>query len=196
MADAAAQLMTVEQFWDWQKNQDTLFELVDGIPVAYRGTEMMSGGSSLHDRIITNIIIALGNQLGDGPCRPATADLALRTKIKSLRRADVLVTCDPPSGDVYEAVDPRMVVEVLSPSNVGVAWERKLVEYHRHATLDYILLVDARVIDVTLYTRTPADWDDTDYTKLADTVALPKLVCMLPLAAIYRGTGLEADRPT
>lgn len=195
MADAAAQLMTIEQFFDWQKAQESLFELVDGVPVAYRGAEMMSGGSSLHDRIITNIIIALGNQLGDGPCRPATADLALRTKIKSLRRADVLVTCDPPRGDLYEAVDPRMVVEVLSPSNVGVAWERKLVEYRRHAKLDYILLVDARVIDVSLYTRTPADWDDTDYVSTDDVVALPKLMCKLSLAAIYRGTGLAGDGP-
>lgn len=190
MADAATKLMTVEEFLDWQRGQQELFELVDGMPALYRGAEMMAGGSALHDRIITNIIIALGNQLGDGPCRPATADLGLRTRIKSLRRADVLVTCEPPRDDTYEATEPRMVVEVLSPSNVGVAWERKLNEYRHHAQLDYILLVDARVMDVKLYTRTTTGWDDADFAGESDAIRLSVLGCTLPLAAIYRGTGL------
>jgi Uma2 family endonuclease len=194
MADAAAKRMTVEQFLDWQKGQDELYELVDGAPVPYRGAEMMAGGSSLHDRIITNIIITLGNQLGDGPCRPATADLGLRTKIKSLRRADVLVTCDTPNADVYESIDPRMVVEVLSPSNAGVAWERKLNEYRRHAKLDYILLVDARVMDVELYVRTPTDWDESEFSRPDDVVMVSKLLCQLDLATVYRGTGLVGQR--
>ncbi len=197
IADAAAILMSVETFVVWQQSQADLYELIDGAPSLYRGTkaaaEMMAGGSSLHDRIITNIIIALGNQLSDGPCRPATADLGLRTKIRSLRRADLLVTCEPPSGDSYEAIEPRVVVEVLSPSNVGVAWERKLNEYRRHGKLEYILLVDARVMDVKLYTRTAAGWDDADFAGAADGVGLPGLGCAMSLAAIYRGTGLEAQ---
>jgi Uma2 family endonuclease len=190
MVDTATRLMTVDEFLGWQQGEGALYELVEGVPVIYRGPEMMSGGSSLHDRIITNIIIALGNQLGDGPCRPATADLGLRTKIKSLRRADVLVTCDPPRADTYESIDPRMVVEVLSPSNTGVAWERKLNEYRRHGKLDYILLVDALVMDVKLYTRTQTGWDDSDFALAGDSVTLPKLACTLTLAAIYRGAGL------
>jgi Uma2 family endonuclease len=194
MPGLADRVMSIDEFFAWQRGQDQLFELVEGRPLLYRGAEMMACGSSLHDRIITNLIIALGNQMGDGPCRPATADLALRTKIKSLRRADVLVTCDPPREDIYESLDPRMVVEVLSPSNTGVAWERKLAEYRRHPKLDYILLVDARVMDVSLYVRTPVMWDDSDYVRAEDVVDLPKLGCALSLAAIYRGTGLEAQR--
>jgi Uma2 family endonuclease len=198
MTDAAAKLMSVEDFVFWQQSQEHLDELVEGAPSLYRGpkaaAEMMAGGSSLHDWIITNIIIALGNQLGEGPCRPATAALGLRTNIRSLRRADVLVTCEPPSSDTYEAIEPRMVVEGLSPSNVGVAWERKLNEYRRHGKPEYILLVDARVMDVKLYARTAAGWDDADFADAGDEVALPALGCSLTLAAIYRGTGLEGGR--
>jgi Uma2 family endonuclease len=195
MNHAAAKLMTAEQFFEWQKCQDGLYELVDGIPVLYRGAKLMSGGSSMHDRIITNIIVALDAGLGDGPCRPATPDLALRTRIKSLRRADVLVTCDEPRTDRYESDDPRMVIEVLSPSNSGVAWERKLNEYRQHQKLDYILLIDAQVVDVKLYRRTRKGWDDSDFADLADTVPLPKLSCELAVAAIYRRTGLEPQKP-
>jgi Uma2 family endonuclease len=187
MADALARLMTVEEFIAWQGSREELYELVEGTPVLYRDTEMMSGGSSMHDRIITNIIIALGNQL----CRPATADLAVRTKNKSLRRADVLVTCDPPSLDTFESLDPRIVVEVLSPNNTGVAWHRKLDEYRRHAKLEYILRVDSRLVDVKLYSRSPEGWEETDFAP-DGTVAFTKLSCALSLSVIYRGTGLTS----
>jgi hypothetical protein len=70
MADAATRPMTTDRFLGWHKHQATLFELADGVPVDYRGTETISGGGSPHDRIVTNIIIALGNQPGDGPRRP------------------------------------------------------------------------------------------------------------------------------
>ena len=191
MGRAATKTMTVEEFFEWQKRQENLYELVEGVPVLYRGIEMMSGGSGTHDRVITNLIIAIGTQLGDGPCRPATADYAIRTKIKSLRRADVLITCDEVRPDVFESLDPRAVIEVLSPKNTGVAWQRKLDEYRRHAKLDYILLVDSRVWDVKLYTRTRKGWDEQDFGP-EDAVQFAKLDCSIAIATIYNRTGLKA----
>lgn len=136
MSGAAQKLMTVEEFFRWQQRQEDRYELVEGVPVPMRDpARMMTGASSQHDRITSNVLIALGNQLKGSPCWPATADLALRTKILSLRRADVLVTCDTPRPDVYEAQEPRMVVEVLSPSNKGLPWQRKIEEYRQHGKL-------------------------------------------------------------
>lgn len=131
MAGAALKLMEPDEFLLWCTRQEARYELVDGEPV-----EMMAGDSGLHDRVVTNVIIALGTQLRSTPCRPTTADIAVRTRIRSFRRPDVTVTCDPPRGDVYEAQEPRMVIEVLSPSNAGVSWERKLREYRRLEALD------------------------------------------------------------
>ncbi len=130
MAAAAHKSMEADEFLAWQLRQEGRYELVDGIPL-----EMMTGASGMHDRLVTNIIISLGNQLRGGPCRPTTADIAVRTRIRSLRRPDVTVTCDPPRGDVYEAQEPRMIVEVLSPSNTGLGWDRKMREYRRHRQL-------------------------------------------------------------
>lgn len=190
MAQAALKRMEVDEFLLWAAHQDARYELVDGIPL-----EMMAGASGLHDRIVTNIIIALGTQLRGGPCRPTTADIALRTRIRSVRRPDVTVTCDPPEGDVYEAREPRMVVEVLSPSNKGVAWERKLRELRRHEALQYILLVDSEIVAVTLYERSATGWDDVDADRFADTIELPRIGCRLSLTEIYEGTGLGDVAP-
>jgi Uma2 family endonuclease len=115
--------MTVEEFLVWQQGLEDRYELVAGMPV-----KMMTGASTAHDCIVVNVIMALGQQLRGSPCRPATAAVALRTKIRSVRRGDVVVICDPPRPDTFEANDLRLVVEVLSPSNKGLDWLRKLDE--------------------------------------------------------------------
>lgn len=186
MPDVAASQMTIEEFFEWQKSQEDRYELVEGVPV-----KMMAGASNYHDAIVTNIIIALGNQLRGKTCRPMTADTAIRTKIKSLRRADVLVTCGELKPDSYEAPYPRLVVEVLSPSNQGVRWERKRGEYHRLRNLKYLLLVESREVQATLYTRIEGEWEPTDADDLDGVFELPEIGCRLAMRDVYDELPLE-----
>lgn len=190
MAGAALKLMEPDEFLLWCTRQEARYELVDGEPV-----EMMAGASGLHDLIVTNLIALFKAELRGTPCRPTTADIAVRTRIRSFRRPDVTVTCDPPRGDVYEAQEPRMVIEVLSQSNAGVSWERKLREYRRLEALDYILLVDSQFVAATLYARTSDGWDDLDADRLEDAIELPRIGCRLTMAEIYEGTGLTQGLP-
>ena len=182
MSNVAVKLMEADEFLLWCLDQDGRYELVDGEPIE---VDMMAGAGRLHDRIVVNIIASLHQQLRGGSFHPATADTALRTKIRSVRRPDVMVTCDPPKADIYEALEPRLAVEVLSKSNTGVSWERKLKEYRRHEKLQYILLVDSEVAAVTLFERTKTGWDIVDAEQLADVIELPKIKCRLLLADIY-----------
>ena len=89
--------MTVEEFYVWQLGQDERYELVDGIPVPHRGKTAggMTGASNVHDAILVNCIIELGNRLRGKPCRVASSDTALRTSIRTTRRPDVTVDCGP-----------------------------------------------------------------------------------------------------
>ena len=102
MASAAVKLMTADEFLLWQQDKDVRYELVDGIPIG-----MMAGASDVHDRVVTNVIVLLQAQLRGSRCRPTTADIALRTKRRSVRRPGVLVDSAPLKGDVYEAPEPR-----------------------------------------------------------------------------------------
>ena len=111
MADPVKRSMTVEQFFQWQLAKVDRYELVDGFPV-----KMMTGASNFHDVILMNIAASLHGQLRGGPCWVASPDTATRTGIRGIRRPDVTVTGSPPRPDAYEAGDPRLVVEVLSPS--------------------------------------------------------------------------------
>lgn len=182
MANVAYQPMSVEDFLIWQLDQEDRYELVEGQPV-----KMMAGASNYHDVIAVNVILSLGGQLKGTPCRVATADTAIRTRIRSARRADATVTCEPPRPDSFEATAPRLVVEVLSRSNHGVPWERKLEEYRRREGLHYILLIDSRRIAATLLTRTGPTWEPTDYDTLQDVIDLPGIDCKMLMSDVYAG---------
>ncbi len=185
MSNAAVQLMEADDFLLWCLEQERGYELVDGLVV-----ELMAGASKRHDVIVINIIAALRQKLRGSGCLPTTADTALRTRIRSVRRPDVMVTCDPPRNDVYEAINPQVAIEVLSKSNAGIDWDRKLNEYRRHPKLDYILLVDSAVVGATLYVRDETGWEPVDFSRFADVVAFPKIPCQLTLAEIYEDTAL------
>ena len=186
MSDTAPKSMTVEEFFEWQRAQEDRFELVDGYPV-----KMMTGASNFHDVILMNIAASLHGQLRGGPCWVATPDTAIRTKIRSLRRADVTVTCNPPRPDSYEAREPRLIVEVLSKSNTGRPWQRKLDEYWRLQGLAYVLLIDSLTVGATLYTRTDSGWDPTDADDRDAVLEMPAIKCRLAMRDAYEGLSFD-----
>ncbi len=191
MADAAVKTMSVEAFFEWQLGQEHRYELVEGVPV-----KMMSGASHFHDAITVNLIAMLRGQLRGTPCRVVTADTSVRTRIRSTRRPDVIVNCEPLQPKSYEARNPRLVVEVLSPSNTGIAWARKLEEYRRREGLTYILQIDSQRIGAILLTRSNAApgavWEPTDYDTLSALIELPDIGCKLAMAGIYEDLDFDA----
>jgi Uma2 family endonuclease len=192
MADAARLTMTPEDFFVWQRDQDELYELVDGHPVPRH--RMMTGASMQHDRATVNIIGTLYAQLRGKPCRPTTADISIRTSIRGLRRPDVMVECAPLVPDTYEVLEPRLVVEVASPSTTTIDQIRKVEEHKRHPTLAYILLVETLKPQALLYRRSGEGWDIETFEGLQAVVDLPDAGATLSLADIYDGLTFPARR--
>jgi Uma2 family endonuclease len=188
MADAQQRTMSVEEFLEWNLSQDERYELVDGFPVPLRA---MAGATRQHDAIVVNLIVALGNQLRGGPCKPSTADIAVRTKIKSVRRPDVTLECSPVERGSLEARNPVAVFEVLSPTTRTLDRSVKLEEYRRHPALRTIVHIDPDEMDVLVYSRNAAGgWDDTRLEKPDDVVGVPDTSTALSLAEIYEGVPL------
>lgn len=190
MAEPAPRRMSAEEFFLWQRGQDGLHELVDGVPVPH--VKMMTGASAQHDRATVNIIVSLGTQLRGTGCRPTTDDIALRTGIATLRRPDVTVECGELVRDAYENRAPRLVVEVLSPSTANIDRFRKLDEYRRHPSLACILLVETLFPSAVLYRRGAEGWEPETYEALTDVIELGEIGARLALADIYDGLGFGA----
>ena len=193
MGRNAERLMDADEFLLWCLDQDEKYELVDGVPVLMvDGPTMTTGASRAHDRIVSNVIALLNIQLRGSPCWAGTADLAIRTRARMQRRADVVVTCDPVVRDKYDADDIKMIVEVLSPSDEGLAWQRKLEEYRGLVGLVYILLLGNTSPEAMLLTQDGKGWRDHSAAGHEASIELAEIGCRLPLAEIYNGIPFDA----
>jgi Uma2 family endonuclease len=192
MADARERTMTVEEFLEWNLSQDERYELVDGLPVPLRA---MAGTTDQHDTIAVNLIVMLGNQLRDSGCRPKTADTAVRTKIKNVRRPDVTIECAAVERGSLEARNPVAVFEVLSPTTRKIDRTIKLEEYRRHPTLRTIVHIDPDAMDVVVFTRdTEGTWNDTRFDQPDDMILVAETPAALRLSDIYDGVPIDPPR--
>ena len=180
---------TLDGFFAWQEKQQDRYELVDGHPL-----RMMAGASNAHNRVVLNIQGQLYNQLRDSHCQPFNGDGSVQTKPGQIRRPDIGIECGPFVPDGYTASEPRVVVEVLSPTTRDVDTIRKLDEYQQIATLKRILLVETNKPLVTMWTRNDADeWVESEATGLEGLIEMPEIGVGLPMAEIYRTIVFPAD---
>ena len=86
----------------------------------------MSGGTPEHAAVAGNVLTLLNVQLAGKKCRVFTSDLRIRVVATGLGTyPDVSVVCghlelDPEDAKRHTVVNPRILVEVLSPSTDGV----------------------------------------------------------------------------
>ena len=194
MLDKAQRPMTPEEFYAWQETMDERYELVAGYPVPRcPDIEMMTGASRRHDRIVWNLIRAIGNQLGNGPCQGFTSDTAVRTMTGTRRRPDVGVECGERDEGSFEAEDVRFVGEVLSPSTREFDMFEKLEEYRAITTMRYVLLVEPNAPTVMLWSREDdMSWRMMNLEGRDAIAAMPGIGVSLKLDDIY---GILTFRP-
>ena len=188
MSERAISRMTEAEFLQWQRHQERRYELVDGVPRA------MTGARFRHDRVVINATGALLDALEriDSPCRPFTADIAVRVPTGNLRRPDVAVYCPPFDEDAMVSDRPRLVIEVLSESTEDTDQYVKVDEYQHMPELDYILLVAPRVVDVLAWARADdRSWHSRRHRSLEAEVPLARLAVTLSLARLYRSVELR-----
>ena len=182
MAEQVAKKMTVEEFFDWQSLQDRNYELVDGIPVMT--VKAMTGASDQHDRITVNAIVTLGTRLRGKPCRPKTSDTSVLT-FRGTRRPDITIECGRPGRRDMAADEPRVVIEVLSPSTMRFDRFQKLAEYQQHPAIRVILVVDSEAPQVTVWRRDGEKWATEEFSGTDATIPLPEIDADLPLGELY-----------
>jgi Uma2 family endonuclease len=186
MAERKIARMSVDEFLDWQLRQDKLYELVDGVPVL--PLKMMSGATLRHDRVTINVILQLGNQLKGTGYRPTTSDVAIRIPNGNIRRPDITIECGVAKSDrELTAAEPRIVIEVLSPSTLSFDRFRKLEEYKTVQSLRVVLLIDTEAPQVTVHRRDGQVWGSETLEGLDGVVALPEVGAAVALKDLYDG---------
>lgn len=188
MARTALRPWTLEEFFAWQERQEDRYELVGGFPL-----RRMAGASNRHDSIVSNVGGELRNRLRGGPCRDLTADGALVTRPGQIRRPDAGVDCGERDPEGHAAADPRLVVEVLSPSTRDFDTFERPAECQAVESLDTILYVEPNRAEAAVWRRAPdGTWAREIVDDLGAAIPLPALGTEPPPAEIYDGIEVDA----
>ena len=180
MAERAERRMSEDEFLAASDGQDGRWELVDGV------VRMLVGVRRKHDRIAVNAVGLLRQQLRGRRCEPFTSETFVRIPGGNYRVPDAGVECGHPDPDVRWAAEPRLVIEILSPSTRTFDMFGKLDEYKSVASLTYILLIDPEIAQATLWTRQGSEsWTHATVAGLDEAIGLPALDLTLPMAELY-----------
>jgi Uma2 family endonuclease len=180
--------MTVDEFYAFTDTRPDgeKWELIDGEPV------LNASPSPLHQMIASNVHVAL--KILEREIKApwtATWPLGVRVSEKSRPEPDVLVF---PSGDRWpdarrDRNDVIVLFEVLSPSTEDrdLGWKRKA--YASLPSLTHYVVISQDAVDVIVFARENA-FERRRFQSLRDAIDLRPLGISLPLAEIYRDTGL------
>ncbi len=188
MAINRSPVMTVEDYFEWELQQERKHEYIDG--AVYE----MPGVSFNHDIIVSNLIYMFVNCLDRARFRFHTAELRVQASPSRYVYPDLtIVRGRSLASDVseYNLINPYVVLEVTSPSSMDRDRVDKLGYYFDLPTIEAYLIVDQHRVCAELYTRGDSGWRRQIYTELNDVISLAMLDCELPLGQVYLGIAFE-----
>jgi Uma2 family endonuclease len=183
----AATEMTITAFLAWEAEQPDRHEF-------YRGEVFgMVGGSARHNQVIFNLRARLTEHLEGSGCMVFSESMKVRLADDAVLYPDLVVTCGKAdAGDEQVVTDPRLVIEVLSPSTKGYDQRSRFALYRTLPSLREYALVDPSTREMEVFTLTDRGWLFTDQTRQTELV-LASVDARLVVAALFKG--VEAARP-
>lgn len=161
IANPQSQLMTPQQYLEWEEKQPLKYEYIDGKVFA------MTGGTLPHNSIALNLASALKSHLRGKGCKVFMADAKVGVSSNGpFHYPDVMVTCDRRDQTARQVVYyPCLIIEVLSPSTEGFDRGQKFRHYRRIETLQEYILVDTERMNVECYRLNEHHkWELTSYS--------------------------------
>jgi Uma2 family endonuclease len=177
--------MTVDEFYAFTDTRpdEEKWELIEGEPV------LNASPSPLHQLIVMNVAFTLMARQREikAPWR-VLPDLGVRVSEKNRPQPDVLVLpSEHPLDGRRDLTNVVVLFEVLSPSTEDrdLGWKRKA--YASLASLTHYIVISQGAVEVRVFAR-----DDKFEGRKIQAIELRTLGVSLPMAEIYRDTGLTA----
>ena len=181
------QKMTVEEYLEWEAKQELRHEYIDGEIIA------MTGGSLPHNDIALNFYTALRPHVRQRGCRINVSDAKVQARKNSRYfYPDLVVSCDSDDLKSREFIqNPKVIVEVLSPSTANYDRTKKLKYYRQIPSLQEYVLVDSEEIVVEVYRRGEGKiWLYHEY-EAGEVLALESIGFECAIELLYEGVSFE-----
>ena len=180
---------TYAEYVALERESPTKHEFLDGEIYA------MAGGSEEHSALAAEVIRALGNALGDRPCRVHTSDLRIYVEAVGLATfPDGAVVCGAleqhePSPQAT-ALNPLVLVEVTSDSSEEYDTSGKLEAYRTIPSLRDYVVVSHRERRITVHHRDDRGEWITRVAIRAGRVLVESVAATLVVDEIYRRSSI------
>jgi Uma2 family endonuclease len=177
--EPSERLLTAKEFLQIDFGTDLKAELDDGV------IRMMAGGTRDHARIQANVLTYLRVRLRGSGCRPYGSDMAVQTHERGVRYPDVSIDCGSSSDQDTDKVlrDPRVIIEILSPSTRDVDLRVKRAEYRELESIVTIVFIDPTAQTVSVSQRGHGSWIETLFAR--SDIELPALNLLIPHDEIF-----------
>ena len=157
----------------------------------------MSGAKQPHNRIISNSFISIGSKLKGKKCTPFHSDQRIHIEKNTLfTYPDISIFCDEMitlNDDKWNALNPIIIIEVLSPSTKNYDRGEKFNLYRDIPTLKEYILIDSESISIeAFYINDHGHWELKEYKSIEETLYLNSVQLSVPIAEIY--DGVEAEK--
>jgi Uma2 family endonuclease len=184
MAAEPRSLISREAYLALERESDERHEYIAGEVFA------MAGGTETHALIIGNLIAALHSPTRRRGCRIYPGDVRIAiSAIDIYTFPDVSLVCGQPQHEENRRdilLNPKVVIEVLSPSTERYERGQKFHQYQHIPSLDAYILVAQELPLIEQYVRhSEQEWLYSAARGLDATLALPTLECSLALADAY-----------
>jgi Uma2 family endonuclease len=177
--------MTPEEYFEFEKNAELRHEYVNGYVYA------RSGSSLAHVRITGELLIAFETHLrGRQPCEAfaTQAKLWIHTDTDDIvYYPDLVVACNREEWGEYYVCNPKLVIEVLSPSTKHIDRREKAMTYRRVASIEEYALLKQDEHELTLHRRAEA-WKPHMYSGPQAIAEFRSVGLSVPLSQIYADT--------
>jgi len=176
---------TYADYKAWELKPGERFELINGVAYA------MSAPNVSHQRLQMRLSGEFYAFLKGKKCEVFAAPFDVRLFYEeddsddTVVQPDVIVVCDPKKlGEEGCRGAPDLVVEILSPSNMAMEMERKLLLYREAGVQEY-WIVDPKDKHISIYTLKSGEYTLQTY-RIQD-IARPSVVpgLEIPLSTIF-----------
>jgi Uma2 family endonuclease len=184
---ALRQIMTREQFLEWEERQPTKYEFDGQRPVA------MNGVTRAHAKIEINLAYVLNGRLAGKPREVFGSNLKIAVG-RSIRYPDAFIVCTPGPGQARVIDDPVIVFEILSQSTATTDRTIKNLEYQATPSIQRYVMLEQTAVSATVFTRDGAAWRSMVYGP-GSILAMPEAGIEVSIDELYRGVSFDSVGP-
>lgn len=175
---------SIEEYLELEKRSTMAYEYVAGQIYA------MAEPSQAHEIIVNNLLLPLHEYLRGRPCRAHSASRRIQFNCRGddiVYRPDVWVGCGETRNSEGEFIEePRLVIEVLSPSTARTDRREKAINYRQIPSLEECVLVAQKNAQVTVYRRAER-WKRIILDSPEHILELQSVGFALPIGRLYKG---------